>query len=195
MGSNLPRRTGIPIPCPLFKGVLTAHFYLNKPKATKDGEFHEFLRVIGVVNYFLLMQADRKATNKYYPPQWTPDQVCRSEKLTILIKAYHCHQLLSLFSLSLGFPEHFSWFSPAAGEGQKARRRHHDHQVKDGTHNYYISKQTKILCRQLNCSIKLADVLTRCSSHPQGKSRNVGKFYRTVKLSAKNLRLFHADSN
>ena len=29
----------------------------------------------------------------------------------------------------------------------------------------------KILCGQLdNCSVKLADVSTRCSSHPQGKS-------------------------
>ena len=28
----------------------------------------------------------------------------------------------------------------------------------------------KILCIQLNCSVKLADVSTRCSSHPQGKS-------------------------
>ena len=89
-------------------------------------------------------------------------------------------------------------------------------------------KQTKILCGQLNCSVKLADVSTRCSSHPQGKkqtkilcgqlncsvklanvstrcsfalrmtrasSRNVSKFYWTVKLSTKNLRLFHEDSN
>ena len=31
-------------------------------------------------------------------------------------------------------------------------------------------KQTKILCGQLNCSVKLADVSTRCSSRPQGKS-------------------------
>ncbi len=31
-------------------------------------------------------------------------------------------------------------------------------------------KQTKILCGQLNCSVKLADSLTRCSSRPQGKS-------------------------
>ena len=31
-------------------------------------------------------------------------------------------------------------------------------------------KQTKILCGQLNCSVKLADVSTRCSSHPQRKS-------------------------
>ena len=30
-------------------------------------------------------------------------------------------------------------------------------------------KQTKILCGQLNCSAKFADVSTRCSSHPQGK--------------------------
>ena len=30
--------------------------------------------------------------------------------------------------------------------------------------------KTKIHCGQLNCSVKLADVLTRCSSHPQGKS-------------------------
>ena len=29
-------------------------------------------------------------------------------------------------------------------------------------------KQTKILCRQLNCSVKLVDVSTTCSSHPQG---------------------------
>ena len=28
----------------------------------------------------------------------------------------------------------------------------------------------KILCGQLNCSVKFADVSTRCSSHPQGKS-------------------------
>ena len=28
----------------------------------------------------------------------------------------------------------------------------------------------KILCGQLNCLVKLADVATRCSSHPQGKS-------------------------
>ena len=27
-------------------------------------------------------------------------------------------------------------------------------------------KQTEIICGQLNCSVKLADVLTRCSSHP-----------------------------
>ena len=31
-------------------------------------------------------------------------------------------------------------------------------------------KQTKILYGQLNCLVKLADVLTRCSSRPQGKS-------------------------
>ena len=31
-------------------------------------------------------------------------------------------------------------------------------------------EQTKILFGQLNCSVKLADVSTRCSSHPQGKS-------------------------
>ena len=29
----------------------------------------------------------------------------------------------------------------------------------------------------------------------RASSQNVGKFYRIVKLSAKNLRLFHADSN
>ena len=52
-----------------------------------------------------------------------------------------------------------------------------------------VTKLMKILCGQLNCSVKLADVLTGCSSHPQGK------FYQTVKLSAKNLCLFHADSN
>ena len=46
-------------------------------------------------------------------------------------------------------------------------------------------KQMKILCGQLNCSEKLALRMTRASS------RNVGKFYRTVKLSAKNLCLFH----
>ena len=46
-------------------------------------------------------------------------------------------------------------------------------------------KQTKILCRQLNCSVKLANVLIRCSSHPQGR------FYRTIKLYAENLCLFH----
>ena len=57
-------------------------------------------------------------------------------------------------------------------------------------------KQTKILCRQLNCLVKLTDVSTRCSSHPialrmtRASSRNVGKFYRTVKLFAKNLCLF-----
>ena len=28
----------------------------------------------------------------------------------------------------------------------------------------------KILCEQRNCLVKLADVLTRCSSHPQGKN-------------------------
>jgi hypothetical protein len=45
----------------------------------------------------------------------------------------------------------------------------------------------KILCGQLNCSVKLADISTilcRCSSRPQGKSGhmhgNVEKFYRTV---------------
>ena len=27
----------------------------------------------------------------------------------------------------------------------------------------------KILFGQLNCSVKLADVSTRCSSHPQGR--------------------------
>ena len=48
-------------------------------------------------------------------------------------------------------------------------------------------KQTKILCGQLNCWVKLAYVSTRT----ERPSRNVGKFYRTVKLSAKNLRLFH----
>ena len=37
-------------------------------------------------------------------------------------------------------------------------------------HQKYVMNKTKILCGQLNCSIKLADVLTRCSSHPQGKS-------------------------
>ena len=31
-------------------------------------------------------------------------------------------------------------------------------------------KQTKILCGQLNCSVKLANISIRCSSHPQGKS-------------------------
>ena len=31
-------------------------------------------------------------------------------------------------------------------------------------------KQTKILCGQHNCLVKLTDVSTRCSSHPQGKS-------------------------
>ena len=30
--------------------------------------------------------------------------------------------------------------------------------------------KTKILFGQLNCLVKLADVSTRCSSHPQGKS-------------------------
>ena len=30
--------------------------------------------------------------------------------------------------------------------------------------------KTNILFGQLNCSVKLADVSTRCSSHPQGKS-------------------------
>ena len=51
----------------------------------------------------------------------------------------------------------------------------------------------KILFRQLNCSVKLADVSTRCFGHSQGKSEaswNVGKFYRTSKLSEKNLCLF-----
>ena len=55
-------------------------------------------------------------------------------------------------------------------------------------------KQTKILCGQLNCSVKLADVSTRCSfalRMTRASSRNIGKFYRTVKLSAKNLHLFH----
>ena len=34
-----------------------------------------------------------------------------------------------------------------------------------------IMKQTKILCGYLdNYSVKLANVSTRCSSHPQGKS-------------------------
>ena len=30
---------------------------------------------------------------------------------------------------------------------------------------------TKILFRQLNCSVKLAEISTRCSSHPQGKMK------------------------
>ena len=30
-------------------------------------------------------------------------------------------------------------------------------------------KQTRILCGQLNCSVNLADVSTRCSSHPQAQ--------------------------
>ena len=34
-------------------------------------------------------------------------------------------------------------------------------------HSSSYLKQTKILCGQLNCSVKLADVSTRCSSHPQ----------------------------
>ena len=29
----------------------------------------------------------------------------------------------------------------------------------------------------------------------RASNRNIGKFYQTVKLSAENLRLFHADSN
>ena len=59
----------------------------------------------------------------------------------------------------------------------------------------------KILCGQLNCLVKLADVLTRCSSHPQGTfalrmtRASIGKFYRTVKLSATNLHFIHADCN
>ena len=31
-------------------------------------------------------------------------------------------------------------------------------------------KQMKILCGQLNCLVKLADISTRCSCHPQGNS-------------------------
>ena len=64
-------------------------------------------------------------------------------------------------------------------------------------------KQTKILCGQLNCSVKLAN---GCSSHPRGKSLpffslrtasswNAGKFYQTVIRSAKNLRLFQCQIN
>ena len=34
----------------------------------------------------------------------------------------------------------------------------------------YIVNKTKILCGQLNCLVKLADFLIRCSSHPRGKS-------------------------
>ena len=34
----------------------------------------------------------------------------------------------------------------------------------------YVMNKTKILCGQLNCSVKLANISTRCSSHPQGKS-------------------------
>ena len=34
---------------------------------------------------------------------------------------------------------------------------------------YMYMNKTKILFGQLNCSVKLADVSTRCSSHPQGK--------------------------
>ena len=45
-----------------------------------------------------------------------------------------------------------------------------------------LHEQTKILFGQLNCSVKLADISTRCSSHSQDA--------RTVKLSEKNLRLF-----
>ena len=33
-----------------------------------------------------------------------------------------------------------------------------------------LHEQTKILFGQLNCSVKLADVSTRCSSRPKGKS-------------------------
>ena len=32
--------------------------------------------------------------------------------------------------------------------------------------------KTKILCGQLNCLVKLADVSTRCSSHPQGRKES-----------------------
>ena len=48
-----------------------------------------------------------------------------------------------------------------------------------------MNNLTKILFGQLNCSVKFADVWMTTAS-----SRNVGKFYRTVKLSEKNLRLF-----
>ena len=58
--------------------------------------------------------------------------------------------------------------------------------------------KTKILCGQLNCSVKLANVSTRCSSHPQGTftlrmtRASIGKL---VKLSATNLHFIHADCN
>ena len=54
--------------------------------------------------------------------------------------------------------------------------------------------KTKILGRQLNCSVKLALFAPRMTSL-RASSRNVGKFYRTVKLSTKNLRFIHADCN
>ena len=43
--------------------------------------------------------------------------------------------------------------------------------------------KTKILFGQLNCSVKLANVSTRCSSHPQGK--NTYQYILTVWLSIK----------
>ena len=63
-------------------------------------------------------------------------------------------------------------------------------------------KQTKILCGQLNCSVKLAEnlptfrldalVILRAKSEARyEKLVLLWAFYRTVKLSAKNLRLFH----
>ena len=105
-------------------------------------------------------------------------------------------------------------------------------------HNWSHKINEDSLYGKLNCLVKLANVLTRCCSHSQGKSeakckvlvhqatwacecrsyaykntsilafhftfalrltrassQYVGTFYRTFKLSAENLRLFHADSN
>ena len=53
------------------------------------------------------------------------------------------------------------------------------------SHLSHAYKNTSIFAPRFTFALRI----TRASN------RNVGKFYRTIKLSAKNLRLFHADSN
>ena len=56
--------------------------------------------------------------------------------------------------------------------------------------------QVSTLIRIMKCISTLKQTKILCALRmPRASSRNVGKFYLTVKLSAKNLCLFHADSN
>lgn len=85
--------------------------------------------------------AAARADNFYYPPEWTPNQVCLIYSLHIFVGTVYDWSVFGIlmFLCFSGFSEQVPWSTCSEGEGKKNRPGYFDYKVINKAYPFFIT--------------------------------------------------------